>query len=586
MTGRIRDEAIRTVRERASLSEVVSDVIALRRRGRSAVGLCPFHAEKTPSFTVSEERGFFHCFGCGEHGDVFGFVMKTQALTFPEAVRRVADRFGVPLPEEAGEPARRREPLTAANAAAAAFFQAELRGPGGGRARAYLRERGLSEEVIERFGLGWAPGAGEALARHLRTKGVPLEDALTAGLVMRRDRPDGAGGVLDRFRERIMFPITDTSGKVIAFGGRILPGRPAGGEPPPKYLNSAESPVFRKGHTLYGLALARDAIRKADRAIVVEGYLDLIALAQAGIGEVVAPLGTALTAEQLRLLRRFTETVIACFDGDLAGRRAAARSFPVFLEAGLWGRGAFLPAGEDPDTFVRAQGRVALEGVLAAAEPLVEAFVGELAGPKTEAVGRYAQAAREVARLLKRVREPHEFDVLVRLAAQRLGVREETLRSEGAPGVAPAAAPDEPHAPGAEATLVELMAEDATLAERVAACGIIAEFQHPEWRRTAEALARGEETDRMAVVQSLPRGMRDRLARRLLAERPDAAAERDRELADCIAKIRRRGQRGEERRLRDEIRTAEARGDAAAVEAAMRRLKQLMDEAQAEKART
>ena len=586
MTGRIRDEAIRTVRERASLSEVVSDVIALRRRGRSAVGLCPFHAEKTPSFTVSEDRGFFHCFGCGEHGDVFGFVMKTQSLTFPEAVRRVADRFGVPLPEDTGEPARRREPLTAANAAAAAFFQAELRGPGGGRARAYLRERGLSEEVIERFGLGWAPGAGEALARHLRTKGVPLEDALTAGLVMRRDRPDGAGGVLDRFRERIMFPITDTGGKVIAFGGRILPGRPAGGEPPPKYLNSAESPVFRKGHTLYGLALARDAIRKADRAIVVEGYLDLIALAQAGIGEVVAPLGTALTAEQLRLLRRFTETVIACFDGDLAGRRAAARSFPVFLEAGLWGRGAFLPAGEDPDTFVRAQGRVALEGVLAAAEPLVEAFVGELAGPKAEAVGRYAQAAREVARLLKRVREPHEFDVLVRLAAQRLGVREETLRSEGAPGVAPAAAPDEPHAPGAEATLVELMAEDATLAERVAACGIIAEFQHPEWRRTAEALARGEETDRMAVVQSLPRGMRDRLARRLLAERPDAAAERDRALADCIAKIRRRGQRGEERRLRDQIRTAEARGDAAAVEAAMRRLKQLMDEAQAEKART
>ncbi|HUE30007.1 MAG TPA: toprim domain-containing protein, partial [Verrucomicrobiae bacterium] len=496
------------------------------------------------------------------------------------------DRFGVPLPEEVGEPARRREPLTAANAAAAAFFRAELRAPGGGRARAYLRERGLSEEVIERFGLGWAPGAGEALARHLRARGVPVEDALTAGLLLRRDRPDGAGGVLDRFRDRIMFPITDTSDKVIAFGGRILPGRPAGGEAPPKYLNSAESPVFRKGHTLYGLALARDAIRKADRAIVVEGYLDVIALAQAGIGEVVAPLGTALTADQLRLLRRFSEGVIACFDGDLAGRRAAARSFPVFLEAGLWGRGAFLPTGEDPDTFVRTQGRAALEGILAAAEPLVEAFVGELAGPKGDAVGRHAEAAREVARLLKRVREPHEFDVLARLAAQRLGVREETLRGEGAPGVAPAAMPDEPHAPGAEATLVELMAEDATLAERVAACGIIAEFQHPEWRRTAEALARGEETERMAVVQSLPRGMRDRLARRLLSERPDAAAERDRALADCIAAIRRRGQRGEERRLRDEIRTAEARGDAAAAEASMRRLKLLMDEARAEKART
>src|SRR5207244_1396972 len=192
-----------------------------------------------------------------------------------------------------------------------------------------------------------------------------------------------------------------------AFGGRILPGRPASGEPPPKYLNSPESPVFRKGHTLYGLALARDAIRKADLGIVDDGYLDVIALAQAGLGEVVARRGPAL-----------------------------------------------------------------------AAGPPVGACVGELAGAKGDAVGRHAEAAREVARLLKRVREPHEFDVLARLAAQRLGVREETLRSEGAPGVAPAAAADEPHAPGAEATLVELMAEDATLAERVAACGIIAEFQH------------------------------------------------------------------------------------------------------------
>ena len=586
MSGRIRDEAIRAVRERASLIEVVSDVVALRRRSRNAVGLCPFHGEKTPSFNVSEERGFFHCFGCGEHGDVFAFVMKTQALSFPEAVRRVAERFGVPLPEEAGEPAQRREPLAAVNAAAAAFFRGELRAPGGARARDYLRERGLGEEMIERFALGWAPGAGEALTRHLRARGLPLDDALTAGLVLRRDRPDGRAGVFDRFRERVMFPITDTSGKVIAFGGRILPGRPAGGDPPPKYLNSAESPIFRKGHTLYGLALARDAIRKADRAIVVEGYLDVIALAQAGIGEVVAPLGTALTADQLRLLRRFTETVVACFDGDPAGRRAAARSFPVFLEAGLWGRGAFLPAGEDPDTFVRAQGREALEHVLAAAEPLVEAFVVELAGPRQDAVGRRAEAAREIARLLKRVREPHEFDVLVRLAAQRLGVREETLRSEGAPGVTPSAAPDESHAPGAEATLVELAAEDATLAERLAACGVIAEFQHPEWRRAAEALAHHDESERRALVQSLPRAVRDRVVRWLLDEPRRAAAERERAFADCIASIRRRGPRGEVRRLREELRVAEARGDAAAADAALRRLKQLMDETHTEKART
>src|SRR5262249_25039847 len=179
--------------------------------------------------------------------------------------------------------------------------------------------------------------------------GVRLEDAIVAGLLLRRDGRDGA---FDRFRERVMFPIGDGAGKVIAFGGRILPGRPASGDPPPKYLNSSESPIFRTGHTLYGLAQAREAIRRTGRAIVVEGYLDGIALAQAGIGDVVAPLGTALTVDQLRLVRCFSENVIACFDGDAAGRRAAARSFPVFLEAGLWGRGAFLPAGEDPDTFV------------------------------------------------------------------------------------------------------------------------------------------------------------------------------------------------------------------------------------------
>src|SRR5207249_9888058 len=227
----------------------------------------------------------------------------------------------------------------------------------------------------------------------------------------------------------------------------------------------------------------------------------------------------------------------------VAGRRAAARIFPVCLEAGRWGRGACLPAGEEPDTFGRARGRAALEGLLAAAEPLVEPFLGELAGPKRDAVGRHAEAAREVTRLLRRVREPHEFDVLVRLAAQRRGVREETLRSEGAPGTAPVAAPDEAHAPGAEAMLVELMAEDATLAERVAACGIIAEFQHPEWRRAAEALAQRDETERQARLEALPRDIRERVVRRLLEERPDV--ERERALADCIAHIRRRGAAGE-----------------------------------------
>jgi DNA primase len=574
MPGRIRDDAIRDIRERASLVEVISDVVTLRKRGRSWLGLCPFHAEKTPSFTVSEERGFYHCFGCGEHGDVLAFVMRTESLPFPDAVRRVAERFGMPVPEEAGGHRPRVDPLVAVNAAAGAFFRQTLAGAAGAQARAYLAERALTEETIARFGLGYAPG-GDALARHLRTQGVPVEDALTTGLLLRRD----AGGLFDRFRERIIFPIVDTTGRTVAFGGRILPGRPATGDPPPKYLNSPESPLFHKGQTLYGLAAARDAIRTRKRAIVVEGYVDVIALSQAGIGEAVAPLGTALTADQLRVLRRFSDAVVACFDGDTAGRRAAARSFPVFLEAGLWGRGAFLPAGEDPDTFVRSKGTEAMEACLAASVPLLDAYLDELAGPNREAVGHHAEAAREITRVLKRVRSTHERDALARLAAQRLGVREEVLRADGVPE-APVAGPIPMEAPvaakGPEETLVELMAVDTAIANQVRAENVIVEFEDPAWRQVAETLIGGDD-DPNTRIQALPRQLRDRVVRRLLDETEDD--DRQRAVADCIARIRARRNDGLRGQLREQMRAADARGDVEASQQALRRLQDLTEKA-------
>lgn len=559
MAGRIGEHAIREIRERANLFEVVSDVVGLRRRGRSAVGLCPFHSEKTPSFTVSEERGFYHCFGCGEHGDVFAFVMKTQSLPFPEAVRAVAVRFGLPVPEEAAGSQVRSDPLVAANAAAATFYRNALRGPAGTDARAYLVQRGLRDDTIERFGLGWAPGDGEALARHLRAQGIPVEDALTAGLVMRRT----SGGVYDRFRARVVFPIADATGRVVAFGGRILPGAPATGDPPPKYLNSPESPIFHKGRTVYGLGLARDAMKARDRVVVVEGYLDVIALAQAGIGEVVAPLGTALTADQLRVLRRFTETVIACFDGDEAGRRAAARSFPIFVEAGLWGRGVFLPAGDDPDTFVRTHGPEAVDELLQKTAPLIDAYLDHLAGSQRDAIGRRAEAAREVSRVLARVRTPFERDVLARLAADRLGVREEVLRAEARPAETPAPASrvaPSPRAAGAEEQIVELMAIDPTLVDQVRAAGVIAHFEDPTWRQLGEAvLATSPDDGPGAVLAALPRAVRDRIAQQLLDDGGDDA--RAAVLADCMARIQERGRRRERARAIDALRAAAARGD-------------------------
>jgi DNA primase len=566
MAGRIGEEVIREVRERASLIEVISEAVALKRRGRTALGLCPFHAEKTPSFNVSEERGFYHCFGCGEHGDVFTFVMKTQGLAFPEAVRVVAARVGVDVPEESGSaPRKPTEPLVAVNAAAAAFFQGMLRSPRGARARAYLTERGISDATIERFRLGYAPADGDALARHLKAQGLRLEDALEVGLIARRD----GGGVYDRFRERVMFPIADTAGRPVAFSGRVLPGTPATGNPPPKYLNSPESPVFHKGRMLYGLDLARTAIRARGRVLIVEGNVDVVGVAQAGIEEVVAPLGTALTVDQLRVLRRFTDRIIACFDGDDAGRRAAARSFPLFVEAGLWGLGVFLPAGEDPDSFVRSAGAERLEAEVERAVPLVDAFVRDLAGPDRTATSRHADAAREVVRLLQKLDDPYAREPLVRLAAHYLGMRPETLLAEGTPRravVAPAVPQAE--APGAEELLVELMASDVTAAVQVRDARVIEAFESPDWRRLAETLAEtSNDEDRNEIVQQLPRSVRDRVVHRLLGDVEDEE-DRERVLADCIAAIRRRRERRARNELRDALRAAEQRGDAAAVAAA------------------
>jgi len=576
MSGRIPEELIRAIRERASLTEVVSEVVSLRRRGRTSVGLCPFHPEKTPSFTVSEERGFYHCFGCGEHGDVFAFVMKAQSLSFPEAVRTVAQRVGVVVPETLEGRAERSEPLAEALEVAAAFYRGMLRGAQGERARSYLRHRGLGAESIERFGLGWAPASGDALARHLGTVGIARDVALAAGLLLERQR---GGGVFDRFRDRIVFPITDPRGRVVSFGGRLLPDAAGSSGAAPKYLNGPETALFHKGRTLYGLALAREAIRTADRVILVEGYMDVIALAQAGLPEVVAPLGTAITVEQLRILRRLSDRVVACFDGDAAGQRAAARSFPVFLQAGLWGRAVFLPSGHDPDTFVRAHGSTALREAIEAAEPLVDAYLRTLAGPRADAVAQRAAGVREVAAVLRSVDDPVERDLLARLAAERLGVREDVLRGESSPSPSPAGAPGRSHAPttGAEAQLLELVLVEPALAARLAAAQVLEEFEHEGWRRAVErVLAAGAAVDRAAIMRDLPRELRDRVARRLLGGQ--AEEDRERVLADCIAAIRARRARRERSRLLDMLRAAEARGDLAAATAVQRALNEQLTE--------
>ncbi len=357
------------IRSRISLGDLVGRRVKLMRRGREFVGLCPFHHEKTPSFSVVEDKGFYHCFGCGAHGDAIGFAMKTENLSFPEAVEKLARDAGLALPErdaKAEEEARQAKSLHDTNEAAAEWFAVQLATTDGRHALEYLQRRGLSAETIARFRLGFSPDTRDALKHALMARGFSEHLLLEAGLLK---KPDDVHVTFDRFRGRVMFPITDRRGHVIAFGGRVM------GDGQPKYLNSPETPLFQKGRVLYSLREARQAMQRDAELIVAEGYMDVIALHQAGFDGAVAPLGTALTEAQIEELWRLKPEPVLCFDGDQAGRRAAARAadrvLPL-LQPGFSLRFVFLPEGQDPDSLVRDGGPGAMTSALAQAIPLVD----------------------------------------------------------------------------------------------------------------------------------------------------------------------------------------------------------------------
>jgi DNA primase len=331
------------------------------------IGLCPFHNEKTPSFTVNEDKGFFHCFGCGAHGDVIGFVMRAEHLSFPETVERLASEAGLEVPQSSPqerEQAKRQASMLDATEAACAFFEKELHSPRGRGALDYLKGRGLEDETIARFRLGYDPDERGALKKALDAAHIPLALAQEAGLLT---VPEGGGDPFDRFHGRVMFPITDRRGRVVAFGGRILR------EGQPKYLNSPDGPLFHKGHMLYGLSQARASIAEQGTAVVCEGYMDVIALHQAGFSYAVAPLGTALTENQIELLWRFVPEPIICLDGDAAGQRAALRAaeraLPL-LKPEFSLRFARIASADDPDSLIKRWGTGAMRKVLQDALPL------------------------------------------------------------------------------------------------------------------------------------------------------------------------------------------------------------------------
>ena len=366
------------IRARLPVSDVVGRSVKLRRQGREFIGLSPFNAEKTPSFTINDQKGFYHCFSSGKHGDIFRFLMETEGLSFPEAVERLAGEAGVPLPKpdpKAEQREKERAGLTEVLEAAAAYFQKALFSPEGRDARDYLERRGLDEKTIERFRIGYAPGGRYQLKEHLGKAGIDGEAMARAGLLI---TGSDIAVPFDRFRNRVMFPITDLRERVIAFGGRALAP-----DQQPKYLNSPETEVFHKGSVLFNMAAARKAAQGsgpetaslAGMIIVAEGYMDVIALTRAGFANAVAPLGTALTEDQLGLLWRVADEPVLCFDGDAAGLRAAFRSADLALPliaAGKSLRFALLPEGQDPDDLLKSEGPQGLAEVIGKARPLAD----------------------------------------------------------------------------------------------------------------------------------------------------------------------------------------------------------------------
>ncbi|HSS69592.1 MAG TPA: DNA primase, partial [Casimicrobiaceae bacterium] len=381
----IPNDFIQTLLARVDIVQVIDRHVALKKAGANFAACCPFHSEKTPSFTVSPTKQFYHCFGCGAHGTAIGFLMEYAGKSFPDAVEELARDAGLEVPRmvtPAAEAERAQtEDLSALLLTAAQFYRAALKESP--RAIEYLKSRGLTGAIASRFGIGFAPDDWQPLAGVFSDyQNRALE---TAGLVI-----TGEGGKrYDRFRDRIMFPIHDTRGRVIGFGGRVLDA----GEP--KYLNSPETPLFAKGRELYGLLQARQAIRTADKVVVVEGYMDVVALAQHGVEYAVATLGTSTTSLHAQKLFRLTDTVVFCFDGDEAGRRAAWRALenalPVLTD-GKQARFLFLPDGEDPDDAIRRRGREAFEALVESAIPLSEFLVAELIRrfPPVSAEGRAA----------------------------------------------------------------------------------------------------------------------------------------------------------------------------------------------------
>ncbi len=599
----IGDDKVAEIRERTDVVALIGEYVALRRVGAQFRGLCPFHAEKSPSFYVHPARQFFHCFGCKASGDSIAFVMRLEGMTFPDALRRLAERAGIEIPDEdpreeiAARRARLEQSrLVAALDAAAGFFVAMLaEHPHASLARAELEARGVTPETAQTFRLGYAPSGWDELATFLASRDISPRDAEIAGVLAPRR---SGSGHYDRFRHRLVFPVSDVHGRIVAFSGRILPPPPGAQEreqdgPPAKYVNSPETPLYHKGELLFGLHEGRVALRREDHAVLCEGNFDVLAIHQAGMPNVVAPLGTALTAAHAKLLRRYVSRVTLVFDADGAGRKATRASFPLLAAEAIATRVAALPAGEDPDSFVRAHGAEALEALIAAAPPALDHLVDAAATEAGTDPAARAAAIAELGPLLASVTSPVERGLWVERVAQAFQIQDiEAVRRELRRGLRDVRGPRRPRGeaaePAAEAPAPELSRELVETEGRVVgvlldhASLLSSESENVSELLTSEALRaivrdaarmvgqRGA-VDATALIRATDHvAARSWLEERLAREEFGDEASARRWLADtAIPLLRKRKLQSERDALRLEIKRARAMGDSERVVALM-----------------
>ena len=554
----------------ADIVQVVQDVVPLKKAGSTYKGLCPFHNEKTPSFHVNQEKGFFHCFGCGTGGDVVKFVELQEKLAFPEAVRLLARRFGLRVPES-GDPERdaaadaRREALLKVHDLAAGFYQRQLAEPAGRGARANLEARGIRPETIERLGLGYAPPQRDSLRRQLAGAGQPLDVLLESGLVVERD----GGEVVDRFRNRLMIPICRDSGSVVAFGGRALV---AGQQP--KYVNSPESPLYTKSRTLYGLHLTKGAIRRLGYAVMVEGYFDFAQVVQAGVQPAVASCGTAVTAHQARLLRRFASKVIISFDPDDAGRTAATRTGELLIGEDLQVNIATLPDGEDPDTCVRRHGAARYAEALRTSRPYLDHVLDDAAAGRDLSRNAHRRAfLSDMLAVAARVPDAAARDQFGDRVAHKAGIMEDVVRSEvrrAAVARRTTVGPAVAEAVGERITPAEKGIIWAAMRDTAAAMEALAGAEPEDFDGLAtESILRIARTLVEWPAETVPRTLLERVSsdEAALAERIALASHAPARADDCVLEIRRLRFERERAALQDEIArrqqvgTAEALGE-------------------------